>query len=48
MTFNFLDRCMQISRNSESKEDVIIITKIFIAMIENLQGRIDEAITFII
>ncbi len=48
MTFNFLERCLNITRNSDSKEDVIIITKIFIAMIENLQGRIDQALTFII
>lgn len=48
MTFKFIERCFQINRNSQHKQDAIVITKIIIALLENLQGRIDDALPFII
>jgi hypothetical protein len=48
MTFKFLERCLEINHNSEQKQDCLVILKLFIAMVENLQGRIDEYVSFII
>ena len=48
MTFNFIERILHINRNSTSKDDGIAAMKIIIAMLENLQGRIDEALPYIL
>lgn len=48
MTFKFIERCIQIYRNSNNKQDAIVIMKIFIAIIDNLQGRVDDALPFIL
>ena len=48
MTFKFIERALQINRNSKNKQDVIVVMKIIIAMVENLQGKIDEAMAYIV
>jgi hypothetical protein len=48
MTFRFVERSLEINRNSTSKLDGVVVMKVLIAMIENLKGRIDEAILYII
>lgn len=48
MTSKFIERCLQINRNSKNKQDGIVIMKLLIAILENLQGRVDDALPFII
>ena len=43
-----MERALHINRNSQSKIDGIVIMKVLIAMLENLKGRIDEAIPYIL
>lgn len=48
LTFKFVEKALAINRDSGDKVDGIVIMKILIAMLENLQGKIDEAIPYII
>ena len=48
MTFRFVERALKISATTEHNLDGIVIMKVLIAMIENLQGRIDEALPYIV
>ena len=47
LTCKFLERCLQINGNSQAKQDGLVVMKLFIAMLENLQGRIDDYLPFI-
>lgn len=47
MTFNFIERALAINRNSIHKVDGIVVMKVIIAMLENLQGRIDDALGYL-
>lgn len=48
MTFKFLNRALSINRNSKHRLDGIVIMKLIIAMLENLQGKIDEALPMLV
>jgi hypothetical protein len=48
LTFNFVEKVLKINVESPDKLDGIVAMKILIAMIENLRGKIDEAIPYII
>ena len=48
MTFNFINRVIAINKNSKHKLDGIVVMKVLIAMLENLKGRIDEALPLIV
>lgn len=48
LTFKFIERALEINARTEDKLDALVILKILIAMLENLQGRIDEAIQFVV
>lgn len=45
LTLKFIERCLQLSRSS--KHDAVVIFKLIIAMLENLQGRIDDCLPFL-
>lgn len=47
-TFNCIERALYVNGNSVHKLDGIVIMKIIIAMLENLQNRIDEAMPYIL
>jgi hypothetical protein len=44
MTFKFVERSLVINSNSTHKLDGMVVIKVLIVMVENLKGRIDEAI----
>jgi len=48
LTFKFLERCLELNRNSETKQDALVIMKLFIAIVETLRGRIDDFIAFVV
>lgn len=48
MTFKFIERALFINSTSEHMLDGIVVMKTMIAMLENLQGRIDEALPYIV
>lgn len=48
MTFTFIEKVLESNAKSQDKVDGIVIMKIIIAMIENLQSKIDEAILYIL
>lgn len=48
MTFKFIEKVLEIVGKSKDKIDGIVIMKIMIAMLENLQGKIDEALPYIL
>lgn len=48
MTFRFVEKCLQMNSDSPDQIDGIVIMKILIAILENLQGRVDEALPYII
>lgn len=48
MTFNFIEKTLQMNKESPDQLDGIVIMKIVIAMLENLKGKIDEALPYIL
>ena len=48
LTFKFIECALKINRNSLHKLDGIVVMKVLIAMLENLKGRIDEALPYIL
>jgi hypothetical protein len=48
LTFNFINRVLAINKNSDHKLDGIVAMKILIAMLENLSGKIDQALPVIL
>ena len=47
-TFKWAERALNINRQSTHKLDGIVVLKVLIAMLENLKGKIDEALPYII
>jgi hypothetical protein len=48
MTFNFIEKVLKVNADSPDKLDGVIAMKVLLAMVENLRGKIDEAIPYII
>lgn len=48
LTFKFVERALRINATSEHMLDGIVVMKVLIAMLENLQGRIDEALPYVL
>lgn len=48
LTFNFLRKTLEINARQDHGLDALVVFKVLIAMLENLQGRINEAIQFIV
>jgi hypothetical protein len=48
LTFKLINRVLAINRESKHKRDGIVILKVIITMLENLKGRIDEALPLIL
>src|SRR3569833_1446201 len=48
MAFNFIKRVLDINSNSKHLLDGIVAMKVLITMIENLQGKIDQAMPHIV
>ena len=48
MTFGFIMRALKINETSEHMLDGVVVMKVLIAMLENLKGRIDEALQYIL
>jgi hypothetical protein len=48
LTFAFVEKILKINTESPDMLDGVVVMKILIAMVENLRGRIDEAIPYII
>ncbi len=48
MAFNFIKRVLDINRNSKHLQDGVVAMKVIITMLENLFGKIDEALPLII
>ena len=47
LAFKFVEKALKINRNSMHKLDGIVVMKVLIAILENLKGRVDEAVLYI-
>ncbi len=47
-TFRFVERGLKINESSEHQLDGVVLMKVLIAMLENLPGRIDQAVPYIL
>lgn len=47
-TFRFIERSLKINATSEHMLDGVVIMKVLMAMLENLKGRIDEALPHVL
>ncbi|CDW76775.1 UNKNOWN [Stylonychia lemnae] len=48
ITFQFVEKTLKMNKESPDQLDGIVIMKVLIAMLENLKGRIDEALQYIL
>lgn len=48
LTYQFINRCLNVNRNSEDGQDGIGIMNFMIALLENMQGLIDNDLPHLI